>query len=479
MAENTTNNNIQNWRPTEPEPLSFKEGLLRARSHIIFILGLITAFTIIIKLEAWKSDEQTTVKAEPIQAPIQSSEVHTPREQKDFLLAKSENIPAPARAALSAEEKQWAQTAWKYFENNTNAETGLVNSVDNYASTTMWDMGSYFMALISAYRLEIIPKAEFDQRLDKALATLQKVPLFDNSVPNKAYNTATGRMTDYRNQPSEKGIGWSALDLGRFLVPMNIIVWNYPSHAAQVRGLLSRWNFQSVVNNGILYGSGVDTTGKKTIWQEGRLGYEQYAAKPFNTLGLDVSNAIRYDRHFATMNVNDIEIGFDNRTPEEWHAQNYVLSEPYILDGLEYGGDITSRELAWRIYRAQEERFKKTGILTAATEDHVDREPYFVYNTVFSGGQAWRCMSPSGKDFPELRSLSTKAAFGWHALYNTDYTKKLISKIQSLKDPARGWYGGVYENNNQTNKAISCNTNAVILEALAYKKFGQANNLKN
>jgi len=35
-----------------------------------------------------------------------------------------------------------AKTAWKYFENNYNPETGLVNAVDNYPSTTMWDTGS-------------------------------------------------------------------------------------------------------------------------------------------------------------------------------------------------------------------------------------------------------------------------------------------------------------------------------------------------
>ena len=49
-----------------------------------------------------------------------------------------------------------AQVAWKYFENNTQPETGLANAVDKYPSTTMWDTASYLGALVSAYELGII-----------------------------------------------------------------------------------------------------------------------------------------------------------------------------------------------------------------------------------------------------------------------------------------------------------------------------------
>jgi hypothetical protein len=464
---------------TKQEPLSFKEGLLKARSHIVFILGLITAFGIVMKLESWKSDEEIA----RLQAASGNANnggtpaVITNYADGGFDFKKSEGIPVATHGALTEQEMQWARTAWKYFENNTDPKTGLVNSVDKYNSTTMWDMGSYLLALISAQRLGIINQSEFDTRLKKTLSTLSTLGLFENGVPNKAYNTTSSQMTDYTNQPSQAGIGWSALDLGRMLVPLNIIVWHYPDHAKSVKQVLSRWDLSKVVHDGKLHGAGV-SSGKTNNWQEGRLGYEEYSSKPFSAIGLDVSNAMQYDSHVSTIDIYGVEIPFDSRTPDKFKAQNYVLSEPYILGELEYGNDETAKEIAYRVYRAQEERFKKEGILTAVTEDHVDQKPYFVYNTVYSGGQPWRCLSPSGEDFPDLRSVSTKAAFGWHAMYNTDYTRKLTDKVQSLNDPARGWYAGVYEKSGQANKAITCNTNGVVLEALAYKKFGPAFSFK-
>ena len=71
-----------------------------------------------------------------------------------------------------------------------------------------------------------------------------------------------------------------------------------------------------------------------------------------------------------------------------------------------------------------------------------------------------------------MKTISTKAAFGWYYLYNTDYTKKLFDQIKELYDPEKGWYAGRYEANNKTNKALACNTNGIILEILYYKVFG-------
>ena len=48
------------------------------------------------------------------------------------------------------------------FENNYQPETGLVNAVDTYPSTTMWDTASYMGALMAAYELRIIDKQVFD-----------------------------------------------------------------------------------------------------------------------------------------------------------------------------------------------------------------------------------------------------------------------------------------------------------------------------
>ena len=176
---------------------------------------------------------------------------------------------------------------------------------------------------------------------------------------------------------------------------------------------------------------------------------------------------------FRSTKIYDIFVPYDQRDTKNLGAHNYVLSEPYILDGLEFGWDYISREFSWRVYRVQEERFRKTGILTAVTEDHIDQPPYFVYNTVFTNGKSWNTLTEKGEDASALRTLSIKAAFGWHALYRSKYTNKLIQEISSLYHPSNGWYSGIYEESNIPNKSINANTNAVILESLAYIAHGK------
>jgi Protein of unknown function (DUF3131) len=432
--------------------MTFTEGLIRARGHVVFLLGLATAFSIAIALER----SRVQAVPSPATAPIEVSALPS--------LAP----PAP----LTAEELGRARLAWKYFENNLRPETGLVDSVDRYPASTMWDTASYLMALLAARRLELIPEEVFDARIAAALGALERLPLFAGKLPNKSYNTQSLAMVDYNNQPTTQGIGWSAIDVGRLLVPMNILTWHHPRHTPQVRSVLARWDLSALVRDGRLFGAAVQPGGEVEHQQEGRLGYEEYAAKSLQLLGYDVSDAMQYLDFVSWTEIDGARVATDSRVPEIYVAHNYVVSEPYILDGLEFGGDRTSRELAGRVYRAQEGRFRRSGVLTAVSEDNLDRPPYFVYNTVFSDGKVWNTLTDTGADASAFRSLSVKAAFGWDALYRTPYTARLVAAVQSLHDPQRGWYSGRYEADGQPNKAITCNTNAIILESLAYRQAG-------
>jgi hypothetical protein len=64
-----------------------------------------------------------------------------------------------------------------------------------------------------------------------------------------------------------------------------------------------------------------------------------------------------------------------------------VVSEPYVLDGIEFGWDDTSRDFAYRVYQAQYNRYVRTGIPTAVSEDNLDQAPYFVYNSILFEGE--------------------------------------------------------------------------------------------
>ncbi|EIJ42537.1 Protein of unknown function (DUF3131) [Beggiatoa alba B18LD] len=431
--------------------MTFKDGLTRARSHIMFILALIVAFIIVEQLNMLDQTLHSSTKI--------------PKTTIDY--------PLRPITPLNTEQLKQAQIAWQYFEQNYQAQTGLVNSVDQYTATTMWDTASYLMALISAYQLEIISPFTFDQRVSLLLTSLARMPLFDNQLPNKSYNTISLEMTDYNNVPLARGIGWSAIDIARLLVPFNILVWQYPQHTPAIQKVIRRLDFSALVHNGQMMGAIVDSTGKTVYVQEGRLGYEQYAAKSLALLGLDVSVALHYTDFLKLLPMYNINIPTDYRTPDRYDAHNYVVSESYILDGLEFGWDDTSRELAYRVYQVQEARYKDTQLLTAVSEDHIDQAPYFVYNTIYSSGHFWNTITDKGEDASQFKSLSLKAVFGWHVLYQTDYTQLMIEKVNQLYDEKKGWYAGLYEKNQQANKAITANTNAIVLESLNYQRAGK------
>jgi len=86
-----------------------------------------------------------------------------------------------------------------------------VNSVAWFPSTTLWDQGSYVLALVSASKLGLIDEDEFRKRADQFLKSLADLELIDDVLPNKVYNTQTLKMTDYDDSPAPDGIGWSAL----------------------------------------------------------------------------------------------------------------------------------------------------------------------------------------------------------------------------------------------------------------------------
>lgn len=138
----------------------------------------------------------------------------------------------PRSGELTPREMAIAKNAWQYFVANFQPTTGLVNAVNKYPSTTMWDSASYMAAMTAARELGIIDKAEFDRRMLKLLATLNKLDLFRNELPNKAYNTITGQKVNYQNKPGE--IGFSALDIGRMLIWLKVIKERYPEYANSI-----------------------------------------------------------------------------------------------------------------------------------------------------------------------------------------------------------------------------------------------------
>ncbi|HIP20588.1 MAG TPA: DUF3131 domain-containing protein [Campylobacterales bacterium] len=431
------------------------ENLKRARHHIVFLSALVFGSIFIYFLNGLDMRKQGL-------GVIQLKNSIAP----DLNITKDR---------FTQQDKEVAKVAWSYFESNYQETTGLVNSVDKYPSTTLWDTGNYMMALISAKHLGVITDTVYDEKLRKILKTLASLELYNGLLPNKVYNAISLKMTNYENKVTKKGIGWSAIDIGRLLIPLAYLNFNEPKYTKEVRAIIDRWSIDKMTKEGALYGAVVEK-GKEQFLQEGRLGYEQYTSKMFATFGVDITNAIRYDKYLEFREIYDVEIPYDKRDKEHSDANNYVVMEPYMLDGLEFGWDYFSKEFSYRLYKAQEERYKDTNILTAVTEDHLDQEPYFIYNSVFVNKKEWVAITEDGKVHNDMKQLSTKAAFSMDALYDTDYTKKLLKALEPLKSD-RGWYTGIYEKDGKINKSLTCNTNAIILESLLYKKEGPILNM--
>jgi hypothetical protein len=386
---------------------------------------------------------------------------------------------------LTDEEMQMARIAWTYFENNYQEKTGLVNAVDGYPSTTMWDTASYLAALTAAERLGLIDKTTFDQRLGQILKTLNELDFFRKELPNKVYHTQTAAKVNYGNKPGE--IGYSALDLGRLLIWLKIIKERYPEHEGQIDRFVLRWDFSNVVDDcGTLYGAMLTSDKSTQYVQEGRLGYEEYAAKGFGLWGFSTCLASKTDP-YAMIPIYGVDVPYDIRDPRKLTQHNYVVSESYVLDGVELGWDKPSdrgqnlrrhsdklmENFAQRVYQAQENRYKATGILTARSEHQLDRAPYFVYDTVYSDGYAWNTITDNGKYVPEFAAISLKAALGMWALWKSPYTDLLGDTIWSQYVTDKGYYEGIYENGSGAIKTFTANNNGIMLESLLFKSEGK------
>jgi len=387
---------------------------------------------------------------------------------------------------LTQEQERLAEAAWAYVEANMHPETCLVNSVDQYPSTTMWDLGSTISAYVAAFELGMIDAPDFDRRMTCLVSSLNRLPLFRGELPNKAYHTHTLEQVNYKNDPGE--IGASAIDLGRLLLWLEIVKRRYPGYAEEIDRAVLRWNFCNVTDRaGSMYGAVAGEGDGVRYLQEGRLGYEEYAAAGFALWGFNTEAAAALEP-YETMDIYGVPIAYDGRDPRKFGAHTYVVTESYLLSGIEMNWDVPggtdpgndlwhsdrpNAKLARLVYKVQKRRWKRTGILTARTEHQVVGEPFFVYDTVYSDGEAWNTLGVNGKQYPELASVSSKAVVGMSVLFDTRYTDRLFASVQRLVDPMKGVEEGYIESTGKPIEARTINTNGIALAALLYKLQGR------
>ncbi|MBL1627241.1 DUF3131 domain-containing protein, partial [Klebsiella pneumoniae] len=139
------------------------------------------------------------------------------------------------------QERSWAQIAWRYVENNTQPQTGLVNGSDKQPRATLWQMGDTLIALLAARELGLVKEAEFDARLTPLLGTLNRLTLTDGGSPGRLYSTQTATPVDFSGKPAASG--WSAKDMARLMLALRLTAERAPQYGEYIDKIILRWNF--------------------------------------------------------------------------------------------------------------------------------------------------------------------------------------------------------------------------------------------
>jgi hypothetical protein len=385
------------------------------------------------------------------------------------LTAPAAAAPVAARAPLTeAERKRYtdaAAAAWGYMERNYQPATGLVNATPDWHYTTIWDVGGQMLAFQGAKEIGLLSAEEYTKRTARVLDTLEKLELFRSRAFNKTYSTQTGSIG---TAEKPQGTGWSATDLGRLLIALRVLSEREPQFADQAKRIVSRIKFNDIVQDGYLHGQLLGSKGQPWTFQEGRIGYEQYVAAGFNAWGAKVDKAMRVSTNSRPVKVLGVDLVADARKLDR------LLSEPFILYGLELGMPADVQKLAKNVLAAQEARYRETKQVTIVSEDAVAVKPeYFYYYCVYCSAKPFVVdVSSPGNVRDDPRWVSTKGAFGWNAIMPSEYTKLAMEHVMPALDPKQGWASGIYEKTGKSTATFDINTAAVMLEVAAFELRG-------
>jgi hypothetical protein len=301
-----------------------------------------------------------------------------------------------------------------------------------------------------------------------ALGTLQRMPLFEDIAFNKEYAVDTGRMIGIERTPSKRGYGISATDMGRLLLWLRIIAENHPQFKQQATAIAGRVRMDEMIDDGYLVGRQISRrTNRVRTFQEGRIGYEQYAATGFRAWGHNAGKALDFEENARDVDVSGVTLPADRRGADR------LTSEPFVLLGLEYGWNVAARRTAERLLEAQQAYSRETGRIVIVSEDAINIPPdFFFYYTAYSKHGPWSIdVQRPGVRLQSPRWVSSKAAFGWHALLPGEYTRAAVDLVRAKARSGDGWGSGVLDSGAPTGNP-NLNTAAGVLESALYRMRG-------
>ena len=342
----------------------------------------------------------------------------------------------------------WARVAWRYYQPGVgvNPSTGLHYARSDWHRFTDWDLGIYVHAILNAERLGLVARQGVedwgvDFRLEKVLRFLETRSITPTREPYMQYEAETG------NVPSDiQGKAAHPSDFGRLLLALDDLRRSRPDLASRIQSIVAR------------YDCGLITIDN---WFAADDMYPFYASQGFHAFG------------FATPKLKDLKsLGggsfvdvYGELIPKAW-----VTSEPLLAAVLGNRISPLYNDYCGRVFRAQEKRYRNTGVLTTFSEGVYPAPHYYVYQwVVISTGETWCIYAANRVDGPAV--VYTKIAFAFHAIYRNEYTATLMGYVSRLQSSG-GFYEGVMDNDRSTLPVLCDKTNGMILEAAGYALQG-------
>ncbi len=350
---------------------------------------------------------------------------------------------------------EWARIAWSYFDPGVgvNPDTGLPRASRYWSTATDWDLAGYIIAIIYMERMGLLPregKWGAMDRLEKVLRFLEIRKLTPYGIPAWGYSSETGEP--------KTGATTNVSDFGRLLIALHMLKKYRPDLADRIDAIVHRVDCARLADN-------------LAAWRTTSGFYKYYVAHGFKFFGFDkyypVKKALKVFEEIKNGEHIDV-YGVSLPVTE-------ITSEPILHTVFELDPGEDFMDYVYRVYLAQESRYKATKKFTAWSEGNTGlRDPSYVYEWI---------VTPSGKTWvitpkPVVPIIFTRAAFGLHAIYNTPYTRSLVEYIEEKVSPqnivrlsrflpSKGFLEGVRENGDIVLELVA-NTQVMIIEAAYY-----------
>ncbi|MES0051318.1 MULTISPECIES: DUF3131 domain-containing protein [unclassified Mesorhizobium] len=360
-----------------------------------------------------------------------------------------------------------AALAWSYFDWGAKNYNGMVPATSwiefgkqtGYPFTTMWDVGSYILAALSAERLGIIGQTEFETTVSRIIAFLGET----------SFRYAGGKLPHteraLKSQAGQRD-GFDSADTGRLLIALKILD-NYTSGTFPVFDLVSGWSFKPVLKGGEMH----VVSDKGRISSAHANSYAGYAGRGYSMWGEELKPV--FDTAHPDRNMDEAVVALG-----EIQRRGRIATEPHVTEEIELGGSPHGRLMADILYAAQLKRYRETGIVTCVSESAMVGPPYFTYQgyqlTDIGGNFTVDTMKTSAPDkaaklADSLRLVSAKGAYLWHASRPGDYSTILVDLVRDrAKMPGMGFSSGISEKTGKAIRVSDVNTNGIILESVAY-----------